>query len=36
MLLEVLALCGYGLWMLLGLALARGIYTTGRGEPWYR
>ena len=32
MLLEVLALCGYGLWMLLGLALALGIYSTGRGE----
>jgi hypothetical protein len=32
MLLEVLALCGYGLWMLLGLALALGLYSTGRGE----
>jgi hypothetical protein len=32
MLLEVLALCGYGLWMLLSLALALGIYSTGRGE----
>lgn len=32
MLLEVLALCGYGLWILLGLALALGIYSTGRGE----
>jgi sulfite dehydrogenase (quinone) subunit SoeC len=32
MLLEALALCGYGLWMLLGLALALGIYSTGRGE----
>lgn len=32
MLLEVLALCGYGLWILLGLALALGIYGTGRGQ----
>jgi hypothetical protein len=32
MILEVLALCGYGLWMLLSLALALGIYSTGRGE----
>ncbi|MBM7129741.1 hypothetical protein [Dyella mobilis] len=32
MLLEALALCGYGLWTLLGLALALGIYRTGRGE----
>lgn len=32
MLLEALALCGYGLWMLLGLALSLGIYRTGRGE----
>jgi hypothetical protein len=32
MLLEVLALCGYGLWMLLGFALALGIYSSGRGD----
>jgi sulfite dehydrogenase (quinone) subunit SoeC len=32
MLLEALALCGYGLWMLLGLALSLGIYSTGRGD----
>ncbi|WP_233840296.1 hypothetical protein [Dyella sp. 2HG41-7] len=32
MLLEVLALCGYGLWMLLGLALALGLYSSGRGD----
>jgi sulfite dehydrogenase (quinone) subunit SoeC len=32
MVFEVLALCGYGLWMLLGLALAMGIYSTGRGD----
>ncbi|HUB89925.1 MAG TPA: hypothetical protein VMA74_09355 [Dyella sp.] len=32
MLLEVLALCGYGLWMLLGLALTLGIYSSGRGD----
>ncbi|GLQ88427.1 hypothetical protein GCM10007898_19960 [Dyella flagellata] len=31
MLLEVLALCGYGLWLLLGLALALGLYSPGRG-----
>ena len=32
MLLEALALCGYGLWMLLALALSLGIYSTGRGD----
>jgi sulfite dehydrogenase (quinone) subunit SoeC len=32
MLLEAMALCGYGLWTLLGLALALGVYRTGRGE----
>jgi sulfite dehydrogenase (quinone) subunit SoeC len=32
MLLEVLALCGYGLWLLLGLALGLGIYSGGRGD----
>jgi hypothetical protein len=32
MLLEVLAFTGYGMWLLLGLALALGIYSNGRGE----
>jgi hypothetical protein len=32
MLLEALALCGYGLWMLLALALSLGVYMTGRGD----
>lgn len=31
-LLRVLALCGHGLWLLLGLALALGIYRGGRSE----
>lgn len=30
--LRVLAQAGYGLWMLLGLALAFGVFRTGRGE----
>ncbi len=29
---HALAVCGYGLWMLLGLAMALGIYSDGRGE----
>jgi sulfite dehydrogenase (quinone) subunit SoeC len=32
MLLEALALCGYGLWMLLALALSLGLYSAGRGD----
>ncbi|HEX7817637.1 hypothetical protein [Dyella sp.] len=32
MLLEILALSGYGMWLLLGLALALGVYSSGRGE----
>ncbi|MDO1529471.1 hypothetical protein QMK61_11580 [Fulvimonas sp. R45] len=30
--LRTLAACGYGVWMLLGLGLALGIYSIGRGE----
>ena len=31
-LLEVLGFSGYGIWLLLGLALALGVYSNGRGE----
>lgn len=31
-LLEMLAICGYGIWMLQGMALALGIYRSGRNE----
>lgn len=30
--LRVLATCGYGTWMLLGLGLALGVYSNGRGQ----
>ena len=30
--LQALATCGYGLWVLLGLAMTLGIYSDGRGE----